>query len=356
MSEETTKKSSLSLWIKRVTIGLCLALVLVGISIYSVKTWVLLWSETPIEKIQKQDMVIKAGYNTRNVISLLKKSSDLTQTWPFKVLFLLSPELTHLKVGHYEIPDAPTPNQLFNILVSGIDKQFTITFIEGSTFSELLETLQANPHIQYDSARILKYIASFKQSSVNEEKYRYARVEGQFFPDTYHFSANTKAIDVLKRANNSLNKKLEFYWKDRQQSVPLINKEQTLVLASIIEKETGLASERDTISSVFTNRLNKKMRLQTDPTVIYGMADVYDGDITYSHLRDKNPYNTYVIKGLPPTPIAMVSEDAIKAALNPASTPYFYFVASGNGGHVFSTNLADHNRATKRYLKQLKQQ
>ncbi len=357
MSEGTAKQtSSLIRWIKRVILGLLLSLVLGATAMFGLKTWVVQWADTPMVQIKQQDIVIKAGYNTRKVIKLLKKESGITKTWAFKVLFLLSPELTQLKVGHYEIPEAATPNQLFGILISGVEKQFAITFIEGSTFGEWLDILQTNTQINYDDERIASYISSFKPTTVDENKYRYARVEGQFFPDTYHFNANTKAVEVLRRAHKSLNVKLDKLWAERQSKIPLMNKEQALVLASIIEKETGIASERDTIASAFTNRLNIKMRLQTDPTVIYGMADVYDGDITYSHLRDKNEYNTYVIKGLPPTPIAMASEGAIKAALNPANTPYIYFVASGNGGHVFSTNLADHNRATKRYLQQLKQQ
>jgi len=356
MSDTTIKVSKSGRWIKRVIFGVFLSISLGVIGLYSLKSWIIDWADTPIERIKKQDFTIKPGYNARKVLTLLKNESSIDQIWPFKVLFFLSPELTNVKVGHYEIPGLATPNQLFNIFNSGIEKQFSITFIEGSTFGEWLHILKNNSYINYDENRITEYISSFKSTGINEIKYRYARVEGQFFPDTYHFTAQTKATDILKRAHKSLITTLEKHWQERQSQLPLIDKEQALILASIIEKETGVASERETIASAFINRLNKKMRLQTDPTVIYGMADVYDGDITYSHLRDKNVYNTYVIKALPPTPIAMPSEGAIKAALHPADTPYIYFVASGNGGHIFSTNLTDHNRATKRYLRQLNQQ
>ena len=355
-SPETKSVSTLATWLKRVALGVVLAGLVLVAGVLTIKHWVIQWSQTPIQTFNTQDIIIKRGDNATQVIAQLKAQGVVNQTWPFKALFFLSPQLGQLKVGHYQVKSNPSPVQLFTILSSGVEKQFAITFIEGTTFEQWLAILDNHASIDFDIARINSYIKTFTASSVDESKYRFARVEGRFFPDTYHFSANTKAIDILKRANHTLRTKLDLLWKQRSKALAFNSKEDALILASIIEKETGIASERPDIASAFVNRMNKRMRLQTDPTVIYGMADVYNGDITYQHLRDKNAYNTYVIKGLPPTPIAMVSEGAIYAALNPAQTPYLYFVASGDGGHVFSTNLRDHQQATKRYLKKLKQQ
>jgi len=354
MTDEVPKTSALRRWVKYLSLGIILTASIAIASLYGLKSWVVHWSNSPLSAFAAQDIVIKPGDNTRGVIKQLQKNAIIEQTWPFKLMFALSPRLGELKVGHYHVPAKATPTQLFTVLTSGVEKQFAITFIEGSTFEEWLNILSQHPRINYSEQRINNYVASFSASVVDEQIYRYARVEGQFFPDTYHFNANTKAVDLLQRANKTLTTKLDILWQNRQVDVPLKNKHEALVMASIIEKETGIASERETIASAFTNRLNRKMRLQTDPTVIYGAADDYNGDITYKHLRHKNVYNTYHIKGLPPTPIAMPSEGAIAAALHPADTPYIYFVASGDGGHVFSTNLKDHNRALQRYLQRIK--
>ena len=355
MSQNMNVKSFVYMWSKRILASAIICIVITGLAYYGTKTWITQWAQTPIESFAEQDITIKAGDSTHRIIRLLKQDSDLIKTWHFKVLFIFHPELAQLKVGHYHLTEKPTPIELFGILGSGIEKQYSVTFIEGSTFSQWLEILDQHPNINYSQVRVDNYISSFKPSSVDETTYTYARVEGQFFPDTYNFNNNTQAIEILTRAHKMLTTKLDYHWERRDNSVPLDNKHEALVLASIIEKETGIASEREDIASAFVNRLNKKMRLQTDPTVIYGAADDYAGDITYRHLRHKNSYNTYKINGLPPTPIAMPSEGAIKAAVNPASTPYIYFVASGDGGHVFSTTLREHNLATQRYLKKIKQ-
>ena len=354
-TENNESPSAVARWLKRLLSGTLLAIIVLGASLAGGRYWLNQWALAPLSQFSAKDIVVARGDSAHKVINRLKVDGQITHSEPFKALFIVQPELAQLKAGHYAIPAQVTPAQLLEILGSGIEKQFSVTFIEGSTFSQWFAILKDHPQIAFNAKRVNDYIQSFKASSVNEEKYRFARVEGQFFPDTYHFTAQTPAIAILKRANIMLEQKLTTLWQERDKTVPLSSKHDALVLASIIEKETGMASERPDIASAFVNRINRSMRLQTDPTVIYGMADVYDGDITYAHMRDKNAYNTYVIKGLPPTPIAMVSEGAIHAALNPATTPYIYFVASGDGGHVFSTNLKDHNRATKRYLEKLKQ-
>lgn len=173
--------------------------------------------------------------------------------------------------------------------------------------------------------------------------------EGLFLADTYFFTANTAASSILKRAHKAMLDYVETQWQQRQADLPLNSPYDALILASIIEKETAVSEERTKIAGVFVNRLRKNMRLQTDPTVIYGIGDTYDGNITRKHLRTPTPYNTYTIKGLPPTPIAMAGKEAIWAALNPMETDALYFVARGDGSHEFSSSLAAHNAAVRKY-------
>ncbi|MGB2078866.1 MAG: endolytic transglycosylase MltG, partial [Vibrio sp.] len=184
----------------------------------------------------------------------------------------------------------------------------------------------------------------------------YAKLEGLLLPETYNYTKGMSDLDVLKRAAVALQTELDVQWNDRQNDLPLKSAYEALILASIIEKETAEDSERAKVASVFINRLNIGMKLQTDPTVIYGMGDRYQGNIRRSDLRRATPYNTYVIYGLPPTPIAMVSKKSIQAATHPDKTKYLYFVATGKGGHVFNTNLKDHNRSVQAYLKVLRSQ
>lgn len=169
-------------------------------------------------------------------------------------------------------------------------------------------------------------------------------------PETYFYTAGTSGRDIIKRAYADMQTALQANWELRQKNLPLQSPYELLILASIVEKETGQASERAMIASVFENRLNKGMRLQTDPTVIYGMGDRYDGNIRKADLREPTPYNTYLIKGLPPTPIAMPGKAALLAAAQPEDSPYFYFVSRGDGSHVFSRTLSEHNRNVRKYI------
>ena len=176
-------------------------------------------------------------------------------------------------------------------------------------------------------------------------------MEGWLYPDTYNYTPNSTDLELLKRSTTRLQKALDKAWNERDENLPLADPYQMLILASIVEKETGIAEERPQVASVFINRLKTNMKLQTDPTVIYGMGESYTGNIRKKDLETITPYNTYMIEGLPPTPIAMVSESALQAVAHPAKTDFYYFVADGSGGHKFTRNLNEHNKAVQEYLR-----
>ena len=176
-------------------------------------------------------------------------------------------------------------------------------------------------------------------------------MDGWLYPDTYNYTPNSTDLELLKRSTTRLQKALDKAWSERDENLPLADSYQMLILASIVEKETGIAEERPQVASVFINRLKANMKLQTDPTVIYGMGESYTGNIRKKDLETMTPYNTYMIEGLPPTPIAMVSESALQAVAHPVKTDFYYFVADGSGGHKFTRNLNEHNKAVQEYLR-----
>ncbi len=258
------------------------------------------------------------------------------------------PELSKLKAGTYQLEPEMSLEDALNVFIEGKEHQFGITFVEGSRFSEWRSILANNSNLEQTLNGLSEpEIAS--KLGIERDK-----LEGLFLAETYHFTQGTSDLDILKRANKKLTAVLSEEWANKQSGLPLKSSYEALILASIIEKETAVEDERTRIASVFINRLNKRMRLQTDPTVIYGMGENYDGNIRKKDLRTPTPYNTYVISGLPPTPIAMAGPASIHAALNPDSSKYLYFVASGKGGHVFSRTLAEHNRAVRAYLKTIR--
>lgn len=261
----------------------------------------------------------------------------------------LFPQKANIKAGTYLIVKGSTLAQLLTQLVEGKEHQFSITFIEGTRFQDALVILAAHPYISQ----------TITGESINEIAIKLGidatNPEGWIFPDTYAFTAETLDITLLKRAYVNMQTQLNALWQQRADNLPYDTPYQALIMASIIEKETSYTAEQPIISSVFVNRLRKKMRLQTDPTVIYGLGERYSGDITRAHLREKTAYNTYRINGLPPTPIAMAGLSALRATLNPVASDYLYFVSGGDGKHVFSKTLAEHNLAVKRYLKKQRQ-
>lgn len=293
---------------------------------------------------EPQIITIKQGTSVAALARTLVDRGWLNNRFWLRAYARLKPQNAIIKTGTYQISPDSSLQTLLKLFTSGIEHQFKFTIIEGTTFKELLLQLKEQSNLTHHlSTMNIEQIS--KELGINQ-----INPEGWFFPETYAFTKGTKDIELLKRAHDSMKKILNDLWENRSQNLPFETPYQALIMASIIEKETSHIPEQPLISSVFINRLAKKMRLQTDPTVIYGLGDRYKGDITRAHLREKTAYNTYKINGLPPTPIAMPGLTALQAALNPESSTFFYFVSQGNGKHVFSETLAQHNKAVKDYL------
>ncbi|WP_448564287.1 endolytic transglycosylase MltG [Thalassotalea ganghwensis] len=290
-------------------------------------------------------LVITQGETVNQLARELFEKGLIDSTFWLKVFTKLNPEYTKIKAGTYQLSDQLSVLSLLELLVAGYEHQFTITFIEGSTFKDWLLVLEKHPFIKQTIS------ASQLSSTLKQLGIAQSNPEGLFFPDTYAFTANTTDSEILARANQRMNAVLATLWQNRSTGLPYQNQYEALIMASIIEKESGKHAEHQLIASVFVNRLEKNMRLQTDPTVIYGLGDRYQGDITRAHLKEKTAYNTYRINGLPPTPIAMPGKSAIYAALNPLASDYYYFVSDGKGNHIFSKDLSSHNRAVAQYQK-----
>jgi UPF0755 protein len=246
----------------------------------------------------------------------------------------------HLQAGDYQIMPKQTLAQLMRDMVAGKVQEFPVTLVEGWNFRQMMQMINQQAHIKHtliglDPAAIMTALGHTGEHP-----------EGRFFPDTYHVRNQEKDIELLQRAYYSMSQTLDTLWQARADRLPYENSYQALIMASIIEKETAVGEERALIAGVFVNRLRLGMRLQTDPTVIYGIGENYDGDIRYRDLRTDTPYNTYTRKGLPPTPIAMPGYASIQAALHPADTDYLYFVAhnDGSGRHFFSSTLEEHQK------------
>ena len=255
----------------------------------------------------------------------------------------LSGKASQLKAGEYLLEPGVTPPALIDLLVSGRVIQRAFTIIEGWTFADLRLALREAPHLSHTLDGVPDEVVMERIGAAGEHP------EGRFLPDTYHFPSGTEDVAFLRRAHSAMEQALEEEWQARAANLPLDSPQEALVLASIIEKETGVASERPAIAGVFVRRLIAGMRLETDPTVIYGVGATFDGNLTRAHLRADTPYNTYTRHGLPPTPIAMPGRAALNAALHPEEGDALFFVARGDGTHEFSATYAEHRRAVAEF-------
>ncbi|MGE6981248.1 cell division protein YceG [Kluyvera intermedia] len=267
----------------------------------------------------------------------------------FQWLLRLEPELSHFKAGTYRFTSQMTVREMLRLIASGKEAQFPLRFVEGMRLSDYLKQLRESPYIEHTLSDD-KYATVAAALKLENPEW----VEGWFWPDTWMYTANTSDVAILKRAHQKMVTQVDKIWDGRVDNLPYHDKNQLVTMASIIEKETAVAEERDRVASVFINRMRIGMRLQTDPTVIYGMGESYNGKLSRKDLETPTAYNTYTIAGMPPGAIANPGEASLRAAAHPAKTPYLYFVADGKGGHTFNTNLASHNRSVQDYLKVLK--
>jgi UPF0755 protein len=299
---------------------------------------------TPVA-IQGDSMVfeVQRGMGLRALAQQLVAAQVLPDPYAFLALAYHTRKGGQLKSGEYELRNGMTPPQLLDLLTSGKVIQYSLTLIEGWTFRQVLAALAADPVLTGDLLGLTDEEIMAQIGRPGEHP------EGQVFPDTYLFPRGTAAIDLVKRASTRMEAVMNEEWPRRAEGLPFKTPYEALILASIVEKETGLASERPEIAGVFVRRLQRGMKLQTDPTVIYGMGAAFDGNIRRSDLAADTPYNTYVHAGLPPTPIALPGRAAIRAVLHPAAGESLYFVAKGDGSHAFSATLEEHNRAVRHY-------
>ena len=314
--------------------------------------------QQPVNVQGDQLLTIERGTTGNKLAGLLEKERILDNAELLSWLLKLHPELNKVKAGTYSLNGVKTVEDLLKLLNSGKEAQFNVQFIEGNTFKNWRKRLENAPHLKQtlkdkSEQEIFQLLALPKVSEAIDE---WMKIDGWLYPDTYNYTPNSTDLELLQRAAERMKKALDKAWNERDKDLPLEDPYEMLILASIVEKETGIAAERPQIASVFINRLKAKMKLQTDPTVIYGMGEDYNGNIRKKDLETPTPYNTYVIDGLPPTPIAMPSEEALQAVAHPAQTEFYYFVADGTGGHKFSRNLNEHNKAVQEYLRWYRQQ
>ncbi|WP_428611384.1 endolytic transglycosylase MltG [Shewanella sp.] len=312
-----------------------------AVGLYWVYQSVVSYSQTPLKLQQPMEFEVARGTSFSQMAQALEQTGAIDELWKLKVLVKLHPELAKIRSGLYQITPNESIIELLEKLNQGREMVFSVTLIEGQSIKEWRALLKQLPRIQWQEEPFLHVLRNNGDES--------NLPEGKFYPDTYHYGAGDSVLVILQQSYQKMQQELDKAWQQRDKSIPLKSPYELLIMASIIEKETGKASERPWISAVFTNRLRKGMRLQTDPTVIYGMGDRYQGNITRKDLREQTPFNTYRINGLTPTPIAAPSTASLMAAAQPADVDYLYFVSKNDGSHIFSKTLNEHNRAVDKY-------
>lgn len=303
-----------------------------------------IFRDAPLTLAQpEQYFVIEPGASVGKIAASLQQHGLISSSRLFRWMVRLSGEAQHIQAGEYLLTEGMTPAQLLRNMIDGKVRQYAITLIEGHTFREMMAQINADPNLRHTLTGLSDSEIMARLGHDGEHP------EGRFLPETYHFPRGMSDVEFLRRAYAALSEVLEKAWQQRDVGLPLKTPYEALILASIVEKETGLESERPEIAGVFIRRLEKRMRLQTDPTVIYGMGPEFDGNLKRRDLKQDGPYNSYTRRGLPPTPIAMPGVDAIRAVMHPDDGDSLYFVAKGDGSHHFSATIEEHNKAVIKY-------
>jgi UPF0755 protein len=318
------------------------SLLLVAMGLLGGANW---WLNQPIDTRQTTlDLSIEPGTSAKAIAQSVAEAGAQTSPTLLYAWFRLSGQSRQMRAGSYEIAPGTSPQRLLNMLVRGEESLRSVTLVEGWNWRQVRQALAKAENLRPDS-RALSDDALMAQMGRPG-----VAPEGRFYPDTYSYAKGSSDLAVLQRAMKAMDKQLQQAWEARQPGAALQSPEQALILASIVEKETGMAQDRSLISGVFNNRLRIGMRLQTDPTVAYGAGPDFDGRLRRKHLDTDTPYNTYTRAGLPPTPIAAPGLASLLAAVQPATTRAFYFVARGDGSSQFSETLPEHNQAVRRYI------
>lgn len=322
-----------------------LALVAVAYAVAALG-WLAYYAYSPITPAQTPlQFSLKAGSSLKSAARQMADAGVLDKPATFVLFARLLDKAGSIKAGNYEIGESITPLKLLRKITEGDYTQDVVTFVEGWTFRQIRKSLDENSAIRHDTTG-LSDTDILNRLGISEPS-----PEGWFFPDTYHFSRGASDLDILRRAYRLMRAHLTSQWERRNPDLPLATPYEALILASIIEKETGQPAERPLVAAVFTNRLRNGMKLQTDPAVIYGLGENFDGSLRKRDLGADTPYNTYTREGLPPTPIAMPGLASLTAALNPAKSDALYFVSKGDGTSQFSRSLVEHDRAVTKYQK-----
>lgn len=327
-------------------LSVCLSLGLLVGSAYVALENLQSYPEQQLKLESSTQITVNAGMTVTKLVQQLEQQGLITESWKIKYLVKLRPELAQIRTGLYEIFPTDTLGSFLQRVLSGKVMTFSVTLVEGKSIKEWQVSLDTQARLFLSASPFLAVLKAQGDDS--------GLPEGKFYPETYHYHADEPVVELLTRSYVMMQQALNTAWERRSDEVQVKSAYELLILASIIEKETGQASERPLISAVFHNRLKLGMRLQTDPTVIYGMGERFNGNITRKDLLEYTAFNTYKINGLPPTPIAAPGQAALDAAAHPADVDYLYFVSRNDGSHVFSNTLQAHNAAVNQYQRRNK--